>query len=234
MAEKVVFCIPTITKPYKVCLDSLEASIPLIEKAGYEHGIVNEIGCPYVSVARATLLRKALDAKADIIVFIDHDLSWEPEDLLRLVKSKEHVTAGTYRFKKEEVVYMGRPQVGGTGKPIVRDSEDGVRVMMHSIPAGFLKITKQAVNVFMKEFPELCYGDRFNPSIDLFNHGAHDWTWYGEDYAFSRRWNEKCGQIWLIPDLNISHWRGDVEHNGNYHEYLLDLNKSQAKLQAVK
>lgn len=232
MAEKVVFCIPTITKPYKVCLDSLEASIPLIEKAGYEHGMVSEIGCPYVSVARATLLRKAMDAKADIVVFIDHDLSWEPEDLLRLVKSKEHVTAGTYRFKRDdEVVYMGKPIVGGTGRPLVRDCDDGVRVLMHSIPAGFLKLTKEAVNVFMKEYPDLCYGDRFNPSIDLFNHGAHDWTWYGEDYAFSRRWNEKCGQIWLIPDLNISHWRGDVEHKGNYHEYLLEQGR---KLKVVK
>jgi len=232
---KVVFCIPTITKPYQACLDSLAASLPLIEKAGWEHAAVYEIGCPYISSARSTLLRKALDAKADVIVFIDHDLSWQPEDLLRLIQSNEHVTAGTYRFKSDEIKYMGLPILGGNKKPIVRDVEgDGCRIMMQSIPAGFLKITKEAVNVFMKAYPELNYGDMYYPFCDLFNNGAYAGTWYGEDYAFSRRWNEKCGQIWLIPDLDISHWRGDVEHKGNYHEYLLSKGREETKLRAVK
>lgn len=30
------------------------------------------------------MLRKALDAQADVIVFIDHDVSWAPGDLLKL------------------------------------------------------------------------------------------------------------------------------------------------------
>ena len=51
--KKVVFCIPTITKPYQVTLDSLEDSIPLITKAGWDEGTVYQIGCPYVSAARA-------------------------------------------------------------------------------------------------------------------------------------------------------------------------------------
>lgn len=93
--------------------------------------------------------------------------------------------------------------------------------MMHSVPAGFLRITKHAVNVFMHEYPELMYGDRYSPHIDLFNHGAHEWTWYGEDYAFSRRWREKCGDIWCIPDLTISHHTAEKSYPGNYHEYLL-------------
>jgi len=232
--KKVVFCIPTLVKPYQVCLDSLAASVPLLEKAGWETSMVTEVGCPYISSARATMLRKSLDAKADVIVFIDHDLSWDANDLVRLVTDKSHVTAGTYRFKREPVEFMGLPMRGPSGKPVVMDVDgDTPRIQMHSIPAGFLKITKEAVNVFMAQYPELCYGDRFNPHIDLFNHGAHEWTWYGEDYAFSRRWNEKCGQIWLIPDLNLKHWSGDVGYGGTYHEHLISLNKEQMKLKAV-
>jgi len=71
---KVIFCIPTLKKPYQATLDSLAASIPLIQSAGWEEGMVSEIGCPYISHARSTMLRKALDAKADVIVFIDHDV----------------------------------------------------------------------------------------------------------------------------------------------------------------
>ena len=84
---KVIFCVPTVKKPYQVMLDSIAASIPLIQQAGWEEGMVSEIGCPYISHARATMLRKALDAKADVIVFLDHDLSWKPADLLTLIET---------------------------------------------------------------------------------------------------------------------------------------------------
>ena len=57
---KVVFCVPTIKRPYQQCLDSLEASLPLLNAAGIEHAMVNEVGNPYISAARATMLRKAL------------------------------------------------------------------------------------------------------------------------------------------------------------------------------
>ena len=99
---KVIFCIPTLKKPYQVTLDSLAASIPLIKEAGWDEGMVSEIGCPYISHARATMLRKALDAKADVIVFIDHDVSWKPQDLLTLIETKGDVVCGTYRFKKDD------------------------------------------------------------------------------------------------------------------------------------
>lgn len=215
---RVAFCIPTLTKPYKVTLDSLAASVPLIQGAGWDDCMVSEVGCPYVSAARATMLRKALDAKADVIVFIDHDLSWKPADLLRLIETKGDVVAGTYRFKKEPIEYMGALIAQDDGTPIVR--ADGC-VLAHSIPAGFLKITKEAVNKFMTAYPELCYGDKFHPSVDLFNHGAHKGTWYGEDYAFARNWRDLGGQVWIVPDLDLNHHTPTEVFPGNYHEFLL-------------
>jgi hypothetical protein len=56
----------------------VEASVPVLEAAGWEVGFVDERGNPYISAARATMLRKALDAKCDVVVFLDDDLSWEP------------------------------------------------------------------------------------------------------------------------------------------------------------
>lgn len=215
---KVVFCIPTVNKPYQECLNSLEASVPLLDEAGYEHGLVTEVGCPYISAARATMLRKALDAKADIIVFIDHDLSWQPQDLLKLIETPGDVVSGTYRFKKDPEEYMGQMLSNNDGTPVLR--EDGC-IKAFCIPAGFLKITKEAVNKFMAAYPQLMYGEKYSPCVDLFNHGAHNGTWYGEDYAFSRNWLEKCGDIWVIPDLNLNHHTRTEVYQGNFHEFLL-------------
>lgn len=217
MTKKVIFCIPTIKRPYQQTLDSLKASIPLIQAAGWEDGLVNEIGCPYISAARSTMLRKALDAQADVIVFIDHDVAWEPGDLLKLIETEGEVVSGLYRFKKEPEEFMGSLIPNEDGTPIVR--EDGA-LLAHSIPAGFLKITKSAVNKFIEAYPELLYGERHKPHIDLFNHGAHNFVWYGEDYAFSRRWREKCGKIWVVPDLNLTH-HGDKPYPGNFHQFML-------------
>jgi len=217
--KRVVFCIPTVTRPYQVCLDSLEASVPLIKAAGWSDFMVSEVGCPYVSGARATMLRKALDAKADVIVFIDHDLSWKPQDLLTLIETEGDVIAGTYRFKKNEEHYMGVIQDDPvTFLPVVR--QDGC-IKATRVPAGFLKITKEAVDKFMTAYPDLCYGPKHNPSVDLFNHGAHKGQWWGEDYAFSRNWIDAGGEIYLVPDLDLNHHTTEKEYKGNFHSFLM-------------
>lgn len=218
VGKRVVFCIPTITRPYQACLDSLEASVPLIQAAGWEDFAVYSIGCPYISAARSMMLRKALDAKADVVVFIDHDLSWDAPDLLKLIETKGDVVAGTYRYKKEPEEYMGGLLSGPMGDPIVRD--DGC-VSAFAVPAGFLKITRYGVNRFINAYPELCYGERCSPHVDLFNHGAYNNVWFGEDYRFSERWIKKCGEIWIVPDLNIAHHTTSEAFRGNFHEFLL-------------
>lgn len=215
--KRVVFCIPTVTKPYQACLDSLKASVPLIQSAGWSDHVIFKIGCPYISAARSLMLRKALDANADVIVFIDHDLSWNPRDLLTLLETEGDVVAGVYRYKKEPEEYMGGLLPDVNGRPQVRG--DGC-VKAFCIPAGFMKITRAGVNRFISEYPELTYGEKASPHVDLFNHGAHKGAWYGEDYAFSRNWTEKCGDIWVIPDLNITH-HSDRPYPGNFHNFLL-------------
>lgn len=225
--KRVVFCIPTVTRPYQQCLDSLAASVPLIQAAGWDDGMVNEVGSVYISRARQTMLRKAQDAQSDVYVFIDHDVSWKPEDLLKLIETEGDVVAGTYRFKREPEEYMGALMSNVYGRPEVR--EDGC-IKAECVPAGFLKITREGLNKFMMMFPELQFIEEGTLTVDLFNHGVHKHVWYGEDYAFCRNWRERCGDIWVIPDLDITHHK--VIHDkegkaiwqhfpGNLHKFLL-------------
>ena len=204
-----------MTRPFPQTIDALKASVPLIEAAGWEHGVVHEIGCPYISAARATMLRKALDAKATVVVFIDHDVSWDPQDILTLIETEGEVIFGTYRFKKDEEEYMGC-----LTKEYPEVRADGC-IKMAWGPAGFLKVTRNAVNHIYKSYPELVYGEPCSPGIDLFNHGAYKNEWWGEDAAFGRRWIACGGELWLIPTLNITHHSADKAFPGNFHEYML-------------
>ena len=221
MGLKVVFATPTVTRPFEPNIKALRASVPVLDEAGIEHALVYEIGNPYISAARATMTRKALDAKADVIVYLDHDLSWRPEDLLKLIQTDGDVVAGLYRFKNQEtsqVEYMGVIEHDEAFRPIVR--QDGC-IKGKYVPGGFLKVTKEAIGRFMASFPDLCYGPKYQLSVDLFNHGAHGGMWWGEDYAFSRRWGEIGGEIWIVPDLSLTHYSADKEYPGNFHEFLL-------------
>lgn len=217
---KVVFCTPTYTRPHPAYLAALEAAVPAVEAAGIEHQAVYEVGNPYISAARATMTRKALDWGADAMIYIDHDVAFRPQDLVKLIETDGDVVAGTYRYKndlaKEE--YMGalieRPDGRPQGRP-----KDGA-LLAHSVPAGFLKVTRNGIRKIMAAHPELLMGRREAPAVDLFHHGAHDFVWYGEDMAFCRRWREMGERIWLVPDLDLDHWHGDVCFKGNYHRFM--------------
>ena len=214
---KVVFCTPTITEPYPDYIKSLEKTASKLEEHGWETQSVYEIGNPYISAARAIMLRKALDAKPDAIVFLDHDISWEPEDMGKLLHTDAEVVGGTYRFKKDEEEYMGAIISNGDGIPVTRN--DGC-IKVDRLPAGFLKVTPKAIDRFMEMYPELVYGPRYAQSVDLFNHGVIDRQWMGEDYAFSKRWCDKCGDLWCVPNLNINHHSIDQVYKGNLHIFL--------------
>lgn len=169
------------------------------------------------------MLRAALDAKADVIVFLDYDVSWHPQDLLKLIETEGDVVAGTYRVKTDQgetpEFYMGTWETNADFTPKLR--RDGA-ISAKLVPAGFLKITKEAVDSFMVAYPELCYGPMYHLSVDLFNHGVHERIWWGEDYSFARRWKEKCGDIWLVPDLSIDHHdKNGKVYPGNLHYFLL-------------
>lgn len=214
---KVAICTPTLVRPVDAYLESLEASVPLLDEAGITHSTVFEVGCPYISGARATMLSKAMKWGADIFVFIDDDLSWRPQDLLELIQTRGDVVSGTYRFKTDEhISYMGVLNTTDDHFPVGRS--DGC-ISAHRIPAGFLKVTKELVQRFKEAYPDLVINDG---GVDLFNHGTINGVWHGEDYAFSSRLIDMGETIWIIPDLQLDHHvRNGNVYPGNFHEFMM-------------
>lgn len=232
---KVMFCTPTREAPSDQYSEALKASLPLLEANGIEHGLVIEAG-PYISANMATLARRALDAKPDALVFIDDDMSWEPAGLLKLIQCAEDVVGGTYRFKKDDEDYMGQLHTDSNGIPIGKRLGSDILIKAKRLPTGFLKITVNAVDKFMKAYPQLICGPAYHPTPDLFNHGVIDGLWFGQDYAFCHRYEAKCGAVWCLPDLTLTHhalsivpiegrpgeFRREVKgFVGNYHQFML-------------
>src|ERR1039458_8592758 len=138
LSKKVVFCTPSLSGPTAPYIKSLEASIPLIVAAGWGEGYAQQIACPYISAARANMTRAALDAKADVVVYLDYDVSWQPQDLLTLIETEGDVVAGTYRCKTEdgptEEFYMGTWETNPDFTPKLRPSDGAISAKL--APAG--------------------------------------------------------------------------------------------------
>ena len=84
---KVIFCCPSRRKAHPAWFEALEASIPLVVEAGFHEGMTFTTGNPYISGARASMLKQGLNAKGDIFVFLDddHDAAHVREEI-RLAK----------------------------------------------------------------------------------------------------------------------------------------------------
>lgn len=229
---QVVLCTPTRAKPHPAYLAAMAASVPALDAAGIKHSLATHIGSPYISYACADMLHRALATEADTFMFIEDDHSWRPDDLVKVLETDGDVVAGTYRFKHDDFreEYMGAWHVDGSNRPILRLRDGAIKA--HMAPAGFIKITRNAVRRFWKAYPELQFGYPEKPALDIFNHGANvqpgDGRWWGQDYAFCKRWADAGGDLWIVPNLSINHhsWptadfpEGQV-WEGNLHEYLL-------------
>jgi hypothetical protein len=229
-AMKVCFATPTPAKPFIEMNDSAIAEVPFMREAGLEdEPWLWEVGSAYVSYARALLIQKAFRIWKDddgCIVFIDHDLSWKPGELTKLVQTPGDVVAGTYRFKSPDEEYMGRLDKA-EGAPIPELNKYQC-LPASLVPAGFLKITRTAIEIFIRKYSNLNFSrDLPNQDFcyDLFSHGTINNTWFGEDYAFCLRWRALGLPIWLRPDLDITHHGRNLDGEafsfpGNYWRFL--------------
>lgn len=218
---KAAILTPTIRRPHPAYVAAIKAAVPALEAAGIGQVGGFTVGNPYISAARAEMLHKALQTDVDCYVFIDHDISFPPEHLIKLIQTPGEVVAGDYRFKKDDEEYMGELERDAFGRVVGGMAGETLVLKAERIPAGFLKVTRVGVERFMRAYPHLCYGSPIAPAVDLFNHGAHEGVWWGEDYAFSRNFRAAGGDIRVIPDLDLTHHSEDQAYVGNLHQFLM-------------
>jgi hypothetical protein len=223
---RVFFAIPSYSgiKDEKF-LDSLEATLKLCQTNSVETSLSILQGCCYVQMARIKLLNDFLQSGADKLFFLDDDLVWNCEDALRVIQMQEDFAAGIYPFKKDFEDYPVVINVNEDFTPVVR--ADGC-ISGALVPTGFLCVSRSAIEKLIAAYPEKKFTDRAGTDkevglYDLFPQGVDGGRWVGEDYAFCKLWTKIKGEIWIIPDITLVHRDRlkNVDHTGNYHEFLL-------------
>ena len=159
-------------------------------------------GCAFIDKARDAISHVFMNhSKATDLLFIDSDISWNEHDVLKLMINDKDVACGVYCHRTTEPVFT----VHLTG-----EEEDGL-LQAKSVPAGFLRIRRDALQKIKDATPELAYiDDNFDGEIvhAYFKQHIENFNYFREDVAFSRRWFDIGDGIWVDPSIKLGHWEG--------------------------
>lgn len=185
-------------------------------------------GDALITRARASLISQFLDDPAAThLLFIDADIGFEAEQVLRLIACGADMCAAIYPIKRidwEKVraaIESGRPNPAGAALKYVFEVdnpdavvEKGGFVKVRYAGTGFLMIRRRALEQMCARYSHLQY--KRDHSLDAATASGHrfalfecmiaeDGTYLSEDFAFCKRWTDMGGEIWTDLSSRLDH-----------------------------
>lgn len=202
-------------------LESLMKSLDLCRQAGIETNFVAVGGDCYVARARNTLARQFLDSDATHLFFLDADMGWDPEGVLKILRHDRPIVGGAYPLKREAEDYP----VSMICDPDGRCAYDGDLMEAEWVPTGFLCIRREVFSDLTSHGLAAPYqgagafGMENAQMHNFFECSMDSGRWWGEDTFFCRKVRQLGIKIWLDPDINFKHAGGKV-FTGNFHKFM--------------
>jgi len=185
-------------------------------------------GDALITRARASLISQFLDdPTATHLLFVDADIGFEPEQVLRLIECGADMCAAVYPIKRIDwdrvrtAIESARQNPAAAAMQYVFEVENpnaviakGGFVKVRYSGTGFLMIKRAALERMCALYPQLRYRrdhslDAASPSENRFalfeNMIAEDGTYLSEDFAFCKRWTDIGGEIWADLNSKLNH-----------------------------
>lgn len=206
---------------FKVSL-KLAISLARFAQTAQQHGIDIQIGsvcgCSVVSRARNLLAKDMLDSACTELLFIDSDINFEPDDILRLMAwgsdAKKGIVAGVPRTRSENKVYIATLDYD-ENKELTMNGMGLVRAKR--VATAFMLVRREVFETLYNEHPEWHYiDDRSDRKLScMFDFKLTEEGYVGEDYLFCDRAREHGFEIWVDPSISLGHM-GVQEYVGNF------------------
>jgi len=225
-----------VSQDYAMSLIQLTALAPL---AGFDVAIVMLGNDALITRARSAIVAKFLDNPATThLLFIDADICFSPEHVVRLLHFDRDFVAAPYPAKiidwqqlsqrfgqtDEPLEEAGLAYVGETCAGSALKIENGFASGIYA-GTGFQLIKRGVFERMIKAYPETRYRALHafpKPSRPSENYyalfdcmiDAETGVYLSEDYAFCRRWRAQGGEIWLDLTSRLIH-TGAYNFRGN-------------------
>ena len=196
-----------------------------VSQAFMQHGINFRITTlrneSLVTRARNILTAMFLQSECTHLMFIDSDIEFDAESVLRAMAYDKPIMAAAYPKKALPIQYAINFKFVDQKTKQIRVENGAVEVLDAS--TGFFLIKREVIEKMMQAYPELHY--RNDSNIDEKFHkycyalfdtwlDPDDNRYLSEDYTFCRRWQKIGGEIWLDPNTKLNHV-GSYTFEGN-------------------
>jgi hypothetical protein len=216
-----------------VCQEFMQSVLMTLHKC-----MINRVGLQVFMIGNESLITRGrnqlvaefMASDCSHLMFVDADIEFNANDILKLMSHDKPIVTGAYPLKKEPISY------------VVNLSDNALRLndLVEVIDAGtgFMMIKREVILKMQEAHPELHYvgdlrGDEYRKDLigredyrqklkenlySLFD-TSHDEeannNYLSEDYTFCRRWQKIGGKIWLDTTIKLNHigrkiYKGDA------------------------
>lgn len=201
------------------CFGSYMRFAMLAMKYGINFSVDTMVNESLIPRGRNNLVAKFLaNEKATHLMWIDADIKWDPEAVLRMVLYNAGVVCGLYPMKGIPIRYVLNALPGGRRVgPLLEVSTSGT---------GFMLIKREIITQLIEKMPELKYKDSLNLGAQyephmyaLFDTMIDENQHYlSEDWTFCKRVREVLNvPIWVDTEIKLDH-SGTYNFQGNVDE----------------
>lgn len=207
MKRHVVIAIPAYAATITLAtMRSVTHDLMQLMRRGDDVSVEDECGNTDITDARARMVAKFLDGPGTDLVFVDHDVCWEANALLKLIDYPVDFVSGVYPIRNDPLAFNLRyvddkPELWG-------DPKTGL-IEVAGVSAGFMSCSRKMLEKMVKAHPELSYVRKDQPYHGLFDHYRYEEGTrkrkLGEDYSFCQRWRDLGGKVWIDANIKMGH-----------------------------
>lgn len=226
-SRSVMILTPVARDPVVEYTVSLVSTVMTLQELGIRCSFQFVIGGSIVHRARNELLAYFLASDFTDCLFIDDDMQWSPNDVVRLLASDKPVISGVGRKRCPEPnndprVWCWRPI--DAQADLVQDDMGAIEVA--GVGGAFLLINKGFLAEMLEAHPEWKIGSpndwpaRIKPfHYEVFRPEQNGMQFISEDYVFCNRVRENGGKVWVDPNITLGHV-GKFNYRGSVQEIL--------------
>ena len=217
--SRIHFCVPCyggmVNEAFFISMLKFMAAA---NKLGLNFTVDTMVNESLITRGRNNLVAKFLfNQAATHLMFIDVDLGFDPEAIIRLLLANQDVVGGVYPMKRIPIRYV----INTVPNPVTM----GDLVEVSTLGTGFMMVKRHVIEQLISLHPELKYRDNIGigAQYEPLMYGLFDTmidkddNYLSEDWTFCYLWRMAGGKIFADTGIKL-------DHTG-YHKYAGDLDE---------
>lgn len=205
-------------KGFKVCLATtayenpsaaytfaLQNSRLALHEAGINSAYMLLSGNCHVDDARNSIIQEFLLTDCTDLVFLDADVTWQPEELIKLCKYENvEIVGGVYPYRRDDA--SSKDNMPVLMFPEDKEIDNQGLINVAGLPTGFMRIKREVIERLCEDAQMFHKkSDRRSQIPILFERAYLEGVRLGGDLNFCRKWILKGGKVQAATELHLGH-----------------------------